>query len=612
MVYFRLKYTDSNGSVNTFDIQMADTFEPDLWVWAAGKGKNLLRLPIDHKILSLGLLAIQTANIEINFDSSTYECLESLPASLAIHSIGKYITENITANESSINIDTQGPIICRSVFAFEHNLYGKKGIGFDCCAPSGGLIYVCDQSYSDAYELVWYGPIVLMCFVYLIGIVHFYKLYNKSFQQVQLRRLVGLHKTLQEIKVDVFNRIVLNTERWVRIQTPEALIALRERCGFLDVIGIGKKSHSNIVIFQKVVFAMCTLVSYYAVWGAFLRVYHDQLGTTIKRINDSQTVYLNVVGHIGWIFCRKELGIYYYSVFEVIYTALVPIFALYSYASIRFKDKLGNVDSGSAVGVKSLFLYQFCTSRCGIILQYVATFLTIVHFIFLGGVFLAYLIYMVGLGIFANIDVVFPWLIPLTLFLHFFSTVFDPAYDYYKIVKESLFCMCFENFQCLIIKQNRELFLPRDLIENFYVPNTRSLLYSIFLKIFWVLVFILLLLLVVLTLQFPYNTKLTSIVQFLGVQVVFVLPYLAKIMYVSNQISPLENTIMRKDLFSYVEQYINERPELKDAHKNEDASSNGKQISYGTNRRAEIGAELGINTDVIANAATEALKRIKF
>ena len=611
MVYFRLKYTNKDGSVNTFGIQMEDTFEPDLWVWAAGKGKNLLRLPIDYRILSLGLLTIQAANVEINFDSSTYECLESLPTSLAIHSIGKYITENVTANESSINIDTQGPIICRSVFAFEHNLYGKKGIGFDCCAPSGGSIYVCDQSYSDAYELVWYGPIVLMCFIYLIGIVHFYKLYKKSFQQVQVRRLAGFHKTVEEIKMDVFNRIVLNTERWARIQTPEALIALRERCGLLDIIGIGKKNHSNIVIFLRIIFTICLFLGYYGIWGIFLRVYYDQLGSTMKRLDDSQKVFLNVIGHIGWIFCRKDLGIYYYSIFEVIYTALVPFFVLYSIASIWYKKKVSmmQLDPNKPLQPTYRIFYRFCNTSCGIALQYVTVLLTVVHFVFLGGVFLSYLIYMVGLGIFANIDVVSPWLIPIALFIHFLSTVFDPAYVKYKSVKESLFSICFEEFRSLIIKQNKEIFLPRDLIENFYIPNSRSLLYACFLKLLWVLSLLLLLLLVVLTLQYPYNTKLTSIVPFLGVQVIFVLPYLTKIMYVNNQVSPLEETVMKKDLHNYVKQYIKDRPELKI----DETQLNGKDSESGNSLQinSELQNRLGIDTDVLVSAATEVVKKMK-
>ncbi|ESO00556.1 hypothetical protein HELRODRAFT_192523 [Helobdella robusta] len=561
MVYFKLRYQNFDGNTAVFNISGPDTFAPDLWAWVAGKGKNLLRLPLDHKILSLGLLTIQSADMEVKFSYETYSCFKSIPYASTKHIIGKFISENVTSNGTSINADTEGPVICRSVYAFYHVFYGLKGVGFDCCMP-GKVLYTCEQGYSDAFEIVWYGPIALMGLIYIIGIVHFYKLYKKNFNQVEVRKLSGLKKTVDEIKHDIVNRIVVNTEKWARIQCPEALIALRERCGILEVLGVGKSEHAKIISFCRIMFSIFLFLAYYGIWGIFLRVYYDLLKDVYPHFKDSETVFLNIIGHIGWVFCPKKLGIYSYAIFEVVYTAVVPFLALYIYLTIRAKKLI--VDERSK---KCCFKYLlFCDSTCGRGIQFLFIVLLLIHFVMLGGVFLTYVVYLVALGVFANIDVVSPWVIPITVCFHLFSTSFDPAYAKYKHFKDSLFCICFEEFKTLIIKQNKEIFLPRDLIEDFYIPNSRNLIYSCFLRIFWILTFMFLLVLVVLTLQYPYNTKLNSLVPFLGVQVVFVLPYLTKFMYVSQTSSPLEDTVLKRDLRDYISQYIKQRPELKDPH----------------------------------------------
>jgi hypothetical protein len=60
---------------------------------------------------------------------------------------------------------------------------------------------------------------------------------------------------------------------------------------------------------------------------------------TIQRLNDTQTVFLNVIGHFGWLLCRPELYIFRYAVFEAVYTLLIPLLAGALYWSIALRSE---------------------------------------------------------------------------------------------------------------------------------------------------------------------------------------------------------------------------------------------------------------------------------
>lgn len=559
-IFFRLRQMTSERVTTPLELDGDNTFAPDLWVWASGEGRSLLRLPLDHQILSLGLLTLKTTTIEVLFDVETSVCLKELPYSLAVHHVGKFLYENITGNGLIGRKGVGDPIVCRSVFAFEHLFYGKRGVGFECCEP--GDVYVCEQHYSEDFQLVWYGPIVLMCCIYFLGCVHCYKLYNKSFEKKKVRQLSGVVKSISEMKADILTRIISNTQKLIHIHRADDLIAMRERIRLLDVMGIGKVRHRKILFFVRIILAILAFFLYYIVWGIFLYAYDSQLGNDLKRMKDSKTVYLNVVGHIGWVFSSEYLKIHKYAIFECCYTALIPPMLVYIYFSLKTNRKNVRVKPSAVNSLQQEFCKTFsCHSVQGRVMQYIFSFLILLHFLCISGVFLAYVTYLVGLGLLANIDMLSPWAIPILLSTHLFANSFNSAYDKYYQVKDYLFALCLEDFKELMIKQNKEYFLPRDLIEKYYIPSSRSIVYSSFLRLFWAFTALLLLTLVVLTLQYPYNSKLSSLAPFLGVQVVLVLPYLARTLSAEKP-HYLEGVLLKKDLREYISKYVEEKPEM--------------------------------------------------
>lgn len=89
----------------------------------------------------------------------------------------------------------------------------------------------------------------------------------------------------------------------------------------------------------------------------------------------------------------------------------------------------------------------------------------------------------------------------------------------------------------------------------------------------WVLAFLILMVLVILTVQYPYNNQTSSIVSFLGVQVVFVLPLLAQFMNSGASISPLEQQILTSDIEQFIKNYVKQHPEIVQVEPRQDGAA---------------------------------------
>lgn len=586
VVYFYVN-TRKGNDVSSISISGPDTFAPDVWVWATNKGKNLLRMPLDYSIMSLGLLTISTYSINVTLDGGSADCLSAVPYDQAVHLIAKFIAENITENGTTVGLALEGPVVCRSTFAFSHRIFGDKGIGFKCCSPPStpGGRYVCQTPYSTSWELVWYGPIILLCWIYAIVFIHFYRIYRYSTVKRQIRQLSGVEQTILEIKQDVVNRIVSVPDHLaIRITDPEELLALRERPGFLDVFGVARSHQVKITFVSRICITVILVTAYYTVNWALIDQYRIRMRNVVLNLNDTPTVYLNVIGHMGWLFCRRNLAIYYLAVLETIYTILIPLIVFVVYMFIVYKEDARNFadpDKSPAVpyGRAQQYILRFINSDCGRIFHVVCLILLLVYFLLVAGVFVAYVVYFFGLGIFANIETASPWIMPLIISINFIVTAFDPVYYHYSFYKDMFFGICLQSYKQLTIRRQKEIFLPRDLLETFYIPKSREIVYTHVLRVLWVLTFVVLLLLDILTLQYPYYHQIDSIASFLGVQVVFILPLLAQMVYNNNRYSSLQETIIRRDVTLFIKNYLKSNPSpfptvSKDRQRNEGDDTN--------------------------------------
>lgn len=565
VVYFNIKTQNRTGGINPITATGPDSFASDVWVWATSKGKNLLRMPLDYNIMSLGLLTIDTYQIDVVLHSRSGECLSAVDYRYASHLLAQFIAENITENGTTVGLTKAGPVVCRRAFAFNHRIFGERGIGFKCCSPPllPGDWYNCQTPYTVSWELVWYGPVVLMCWIYAIAFIHFYRIYRHAFVKRQIRQLSGVEQTILEIKQDIVTRIVQMSDLLGRIRDPDELISLRERVGFLDAFGVSRSSQYRVTYVSRIVFVTLILTSYYAIIWLLIEQYRIQLKDLLLELNDTSTAYLNVVGHFGWLFCRRNLAIYYIAILETTYTVILPFFVFVVYIFIVFKDaaKTFSIDPQKAqLSACKRSVLVFVSSKFGRVFHVVCLFLFLIYIVLIAGVFIAYVVYFSVLGVFANIEIVSPWIVPLIISINFFATALDPVYYQYNFYKEMFFSICLQAYKQLTIRRQKEVFMPRDLLDTFYIPKSRVTVYRCVLRILWIMAFVFLLLMVILTLQYPYDHQTDSIVSFLGVQVVFVLPLLAQFVYNNKRYSSLEETIIHRDVVLYIKNYLKTHP----------------------------------------------------
>lgn len=154
--------------------------------------------------------------------------------------------------------------------------------GYRCCSlmadsSEENPVYECDTSYADSWELLWYGPVALLAWVYAIAAIHFYKLYRHAFMQTKIRQLSGLNDTLEDIKQDIVNRIVSVSKRITGVSDVDDLIALSEDCGFLDILGVDKARQSKITNTLNIVVTFLIFSTYYIFYGVFLYEYKQQV-----------------------------------------------------------------------------------------------------------------------------------------------------------------------------------------------------------------------------------------------------------------------------------------------------------------------------------------------
>ena len=582
VVYFNLFIWNDTTSLNqSFDVASGkDTFAPNVWVWASGKGKDLLRMPIDYSILSLGLLTLNTAQMDIVFNQTLVDCLLSRSTNHAADAIARFITEDIASNETVAIPNNVGPVVCRSAFAFRHRIFGLRGVGFRCCRQVvNSQWYKCTMKYTSGWELVWYGPMAMLGWVYALAAARAYKLCRPFFRQSELpslKRSDGVDEIMQGIKNEIVAKISGLTKPMMFLSKPDELTSLGEAARPFDVFGIEKGIQVKIISALRLAAVVAVFFVYYAFVAVVLFEYSQLLAVTGQQLADTQQVFLNVFGHIGWICCRRDLAIFGYALFELIYTLAMPIFVFLAYVIFTFRtnvseEKQEQIDCDVVIAADDQGLTtkqhtvinkmkhsatRFINSSCGKRVQIVSSVVVLVYVIFLAGPYVTYIVYFTGLGIVGNIDVFSPWIIPLTIGLTFLGTTFNVPAGHYRLIKEMFFDVCLRDYsKVIVVEKDGNAFLPRDLIDAFYVPRSHAIIEACFRRIVRSLTFIMLGALVIMTVQFPYNFQLDSIASFLSVQVVFVLPMLAQSMQ-GISLSAVETYVLQKDVRAYIDDYI--------------------------------------------------------
>ena len=136
--------------------------------------------------------------------------------------------------------------------------------------------------------------------------------------------------------------------------------------------------------------------------------------------------------------------------------------------------------------------------------------------------------------------------------------------------------------------------------------RSKSPIYNSVLRIMWVIAFLLLLILVILTIQYPYYHQSDSIISFLGVQVVFVLPLLAQLMNGGVTVSALEQQIMASDIVEYIGNYVLLQQKQSQTNPGDDGGQGGASQEQNANRHDDADVDADSAAESIANAGGNA------
>jgi hypothetical protein len=125
--------------------------------------------------------------------------------------------------------------------------------------------------------LVWYGPVALLLWVYIIGFIHLFTTYRPTFTKSKVQPLDGLDDTIGRVNQDIGGRIADISDGIVRIGKDDDLISLQEEFGFLDVLGVDRNRQKTIANVARAAVILVMFSCYYVAYAVFLYGYRIQV-----------------------------------------------------------------------------------------------------------------------------------------------------------------------------------------------------------------------------------------------------------------------------------------------------------------------------------------------
>ena len=575
-------FLQTTTGVNKLSFKGNDTFDPSLWVWATNEGKYLLRLPIDYTMLSIGLLSVHEASMDVTFTESEEDCLQQLSEPEMWNTLSSFLVQSVLSlNLSEISSGNQ--LICRSAYTFHHFLYSEsdeaEGVGFKCCSENTNSdtssSFTCNTSYSDGWKLVWIGPLVILVWLYaLIGLA--------------IYRSIGVHteetsgflifeKFINDLKEDIITTIEKKGSEVTLARKPSELLSFHETVYVADAIGISKQKQLLASRATRILGVILAILLFYTYFGLSIYYYwiREEL---IVQCKDSKELYINVFGHLGWLFGKSKLSLKYYAIFEAIITAIVPVLVSFNYSSVhiyrnfktlKLSKKLlkGHKNKQPQHQEKEDFMKQqgicACYTRCtnsipGRVIQVISFIILILYIVCIGSVYVVFSAYFILLGLFISADVLGTWMLPVMIFVYYITIAFQPLVEYYKIIKQNLFTLLREHRNDLIIQQERDMLIPRSLLDEFYHPRSKERVVATIQNIIFAMAVLILLFLALLTIQYPAMNLDSSGTSILGVNFVILLPFLFKAL-AANKLSDHDLNILIFDLTLYIKEWETDR-----------------------------------------------------
>lgn len=622
-VKFHLSLKNVSSTV-PLSIKQNDTFDPSLWIWATQVGKYMLRLPLDAELLSFGLLSFHEADMDITVTESSEGCLSQQPADTLWNTIGLLLMESVVFLNSSALGDE---LVCRSTYTFQHYFYSHiAGVGYKCCLNndrSSNNSISCDSAYNDGWQLVWVGPLCILAIIYLMVVLSLYSRLKTNYTQM-VKGFLVIEKFIDNLKEDLILNIEKTGCNMQLAHSPRELLSFHEKVFVMDALGVSKQFQARLSNTVRVITIVLFFALYYGYFG-FCIYYYWKEAERIKLLQRSSDVYVNVFGHSGWIFGQTSLNIQKYGIFEAVITATVPIFTVFNYWSFNLQRTVQNettskklkdinendcdnkINSSFTDGLeqqrRDSLMIRLLDSLPGRVIQLTTFIIVLLYVVVIASVYIVYCLFFIFLGLFVSLDILGTWLIPLMIFIYYVTVAFNPLIEFYKTIKQKLFEICREEQSEMLISQTREIFLPRKLLDDFYQPRSREVIFATIQKILLATALLVLMFIVLFYVQYPSMNLSTSGSSILGVNVVILLPFLAGSLS-SNHLSEYELEILTYDLTKFIKTWTSDNhSSVKKPKKKTNKVSNSKYTQKVSKDTKKSGA--GCNSDDVINSVKD-------
>ena len=350
--------------------------------------------------------------------------------------------------------------MCRSAYTDSHVTGVRRLIGFKCCAWDKETgTFVCDLDYSSGWMVTWFGPLIVVGWVYIILVIKFIADYRgtKSEESFSARKIV------EQLKLHVIKEVSPMSNKVPMADKPSELVSKYDEIRYMDIVDISRKIQLRIAKVTRVILLFLLFFGYYGYVAGSI-VFYKSKELMISEMDTSDEVALNVFSHIGWILANETLSIRYYSIAELILTCLIPIMVIVIYLSQITKAHQHTLSkkiepeaeaSSNESKVPKLppilpetskersFEMQnslgncTCFGRClhslpGKALTMACSIIVLLCVLAIASVHVAYMSYFLLKGAILSMTVLATWLLPAGLMLQYLRSVFVPLHLLYS------------------------------------------------------------------------------------------------------------------------------------------------------------------------------------
>jgi hypothetical protein len=420
-----------------------EVFDPNWWRWATEDTTTLLEMPLDSKILSMGLLSIAIKDLRVHLTCVPSNCFDELDFRQQTQLVVAEILRLTDVRKKPDGDD----LLCRSIYSRRSLISGNVvGVGKTCCKRKELLSrrdWDCDgkREVKEAEAFACKSAAVavigtLLPFMIIPGALAWWQLHpvsaGKGFAKYLMNKLTKYaHFELRGLgELDKEILIIKESD----LEPYGGAVSLLELLNIDMRVSVVKIKLSFVFLLQYIpVVAWC--VSY------------SSMAETLSKLDSTEKILLNLRNNpISWLWTDRSFCPFYIALVLVVVNffqiVLVLVWWLMENQTVRlaFANILRNVTGRTRWRDKGEeYLYKIVQKSFTVffinllVCSYVSIY-SLFHSI----------LYTIG-GLIVSIDIVSPWLTGGLLVAYYIQRSYSGMIDAYTEIKRLVFDVCKKN-----------------------------------------------------------------------------------------------------------------------------------------------------------------------